>query len=153
MSTKKAVFRLNDEEYGLDISEVNTIEKDVKIEKMANAPQNIKGKVDIRGVKIPVYSLRSKFGIEDKQPDMNTRYLIVDINGTSIAYEVDNVKGIVDIVPVDIYEVPYIVKDDNTSYIESIAYCDGALVLILDSKLLIDEEEMKFVQSKTKKDR
>ncbi|MDI9508912.1 MAG: hypothetical protein GX319_01625 [Clostridiales bacterium] len=150
MSIKKAVFYLDDEEYGMDIADINIIEKNLKIEKVVNSPKNIKGKADIRGVKIPVYSLRSKFGIEDKQPDVNTRYLIVDVDGRKIAYEVDNVKGIVDIEPVHTYDVPYIVKADKTSYLDSIAYNEGGLVLILDSKLLIDNDEMKFIKDKIK---
>ena len=43
MSIKQAVFCLDGEEYGLNITEVNTIEKDMDIKKIADLPDNVKG--------------------------------------------------------------------------------------------------------------
>lgn len=156
MSTKQTVFRLDGEVYGLDIMDVSTVEKDLKITKLSNTPinensqlknvhslKNVKGKTDLRGEVIPVYSLRRKFGYEDKHADAETRYLITKVNGKNIAFEVDNVKGIDDIQLSDIYEVPSIIKCNKTSYIKSIADMDGSLVIILDTINILDEEETK----------
>lgn len=151
MSTKQAVFQLNGEEYGLNIIEVNTVEKDMNIKEMANSPNNVKGKIEIRGSEIPVYSLRRKFGFMDKEPDGNTRYLITNVNGIDIAFEVDQVNGILDIEASDIFDVPLIIKCNNTSYIKSIAKIDGGLILLLDSNSILDKEEMKALQAKDKK--
>ena len=46
MSSKYAVFEINGEEYGMDVIEVSTIEKGLSIKKMANSPDNVKGKVN-----------------------------------------------------------------------------------------------------------
>ena len=150
MSTKQTVFRLDGEEYGLDIMDVSTVEKDLEVTKLSNAPnnensylKNVKGKTNLRGEVMPVYSLRRKFGYEDKQADAETRYLITKANGKNIAFEVDNVKGIDDIQLWDIYEVPSIIKCNKTSYIKSIADMDGSLVIILDTSNILDEEETK----------
>lgn len=148
MSTKQAVFQLNGDEYGLDITEVNTVEKEMNIKEMANSPNNVKGKINIRGSEIPVYSLRRKFGFKDKEPDNNTRYLVTNVNGKDIAFEVDQVKGILDIEASDIFNVPLLIKCNKTSYIKSIAKIDGGLILLLDSNSLLDNEEMKALQAK-----
>lgn len=151
MNTKQAVFQLNGEEYGLNITVVNTVEKDMDIKKIANSPNNVKGKINLRGNEIPVYSLRRKFGFMDKEPDANTRYLVTNVNGIDIAFEVDHVKGIIDIESSNIFDVPQVIKCNNTSYIKSIANtCDG-LILLLDSNLLLDNKEMKALQAKEKK--
>ncbi|NLJ96786.1 MAG: purine-binding chemotaxis protein CheW [Clostridiales bacterium] len=149
MSTKQTVFRVNGEEYGLDIMDVSTVEKDLKIIKLSNTPvfKNVKGKTNLRGEEIPVYSLRRKFGYEDKEVDDETRYLITNVNGKNIAIEVDNVKGINDIQLSDIYEVPSIIKCNRTSYVKSIADVDDSLVVILDTNNILDKEETKALQA------
>lgn len=147
MSTKQAVFQLNGEEYGLDITDVSTVEKDMIIKKMANSPTNVKGKINLRGNEIPVYSLRKKFGIEDKKQDKNTRFLITNVNGMDIAFEVDHVKGILDLEPSDIFDLPHVIKCNDTSYIKSIANVGDGLILLLDSDFLLNNEEMKALQS------
>lgn len=146
MNTKHAVFQLNNKDYGLDISQVNTVEKDMKILKMENAPKNIKGKINLRGEEIPVLSLRRKFGFSDKEADNETRYLITDVNGKHIALEVDQVKGINDIDQSVVFEVPQVVKSNNTSYLKSIAKIDGDLILLLDSSKLLDTDEVKALE-------
>lgn len=150
LSTKQAVFQLNGEDYGLDIAEVSTVEKDVKIEAMNNSPKNVKGKIHLRGEEIPVYSLRRKFGFEEKQVDTDTRYLISMVKGKNIAFEVDHVKGIIDIEPSDIFDVPSVIKCNNTSYIKYIANINDSFVLLMDSSKLLDDEEIKALETKVK---
>lgn len=146
MSKKQAVFLLNGEEYGLDITDVNTIEKDLVVNKLANSPHNVKGKVNLRGNDIPVYSLRRKFGLEDKHQDKNTRFLIIAVDEINIAVEVDQVKGILDFEASDILDVPPVIKSNNTSYIKSIANTDDGLILLLDKDSLIGKDEIKALQ-------
>lgn len=151
MSTKQAIFQLNGEDYGLDITDVSTVEKDMDIKNLANSPSNVKGKINLRGREIPVYSLRRKFGIEDKKQDKDSRYLIIDVKGLDIAFEVDQVKGILDIDSSDIFDVPSVIKCNDTSYIKSIAKVSDGLILLLDSKLLLNNEEREAIQQKGKK--
>jgi purine-binding chemotaxis protein CheW len=148
---KQAVFQLNGEEYGLDILDISTVEQDMDIKKMTNSPSNVKGKINLRGKDIPVYSLRRKFGIEDKKQDTDTRHLIINVQGMDIAFEVDQVMGILDLDPSVIYDVPPVVKSHNTSYIKSVAKVSDGLILLLDSRHLVEDEEMKALQTVGKK--
>lgn len=148
MSTKHAVFQLNGEEYGLDITQINTIEKDLDIVNVPNLPENVIGKAKLRGNDIPVYSLRKKFGLPDKEPDTGTRYLITDTGDRQVALEVDLVKGIKDIDQSDIFDVPEVVKSSSTSYLKSIADTDGDLILIIDNNLLLDDDEIKALEKR-----
>jgi purine-binding chemotaxis protein CheW len=144
-STKQAIFKLGDEEYGLDIMEVNTIEKFLPIEAAANLPKNIKGIIRLRGDVIPVYSLRRKFGLEDIGPDDNTRFIITTSNGILIAYEVDQMVEIVQFEPEQLNETPSIVKSKDTSYIKSITSIHDRLAIMLDHDgILTDEEQNKI---------
>jgi len=142
MSIKQAVFQINGEEYGLDITKVSTIEKDLEVVKAEKMPKNIKGKINLRGTEIPVFSLRRKFNLPDEEADKDTRYLITNAGDVQIALEVDLVKGIKDFDQSDVFDVPEVLKNSDTSYLKSIAYSDGELILLLDSNLLLSDDEV-----------
>ena len=53
-------FRLDQEEYGIDILKVQEIRGYEKPTRIANAPEFIKGVVNLRGVIVPIIDLRLK---------------------------------------------------------------------------------------------
>ncbi len=141
VNTKQAVFYLEDEVYGMDIMDVKTIEKPIVVEQIANAPKNMKGIIRLRGDVIPVYSLRSKFGLPAKQPDQDVRLLITNSNGIQIAYEVDKMQGIANTDLEQMIEVPSIMKSKNTTYMKNIFNLDGRLIVLLDKDGILTKEE------------
>ena len=150
-NTKQAIFQLGDESYGLDIMEVNTIEKFITVEQVSNSPKNMKGIIRLRGDIIPVYSLRRKFGLEDKEPDDESRYIITTSNEVLMAYEVDKMQGIVQMEPGQQSEVPSIVKSKDTSYMKSVTNINGHLVILLNHDGLLSEEEQSKIKAIIKK--
>lgn len=150
-STKQAIFKLGEEEYGLDIMDVNMIEKFIPAEQVANSPKNIKGVIHLRGEIISVCSLRRKFGLEDIEPDEETRLIITTSNGILIAYEVDRVVEIAQIKQEQLNETPSIIKSKTTSYIKNITNLDGRLVILLNHDGILSEEEQNLIQNMVKK--
>ena len=140
-NTKQAIFMLEDKEYGLDIMDVNIIEKYMNIEPVASFPKNLKGIIRLRGDVIPVYSLRRKFGLEDITPNEDTRLIITTSNGIQTAYEVDRMSEILPLEKDQIFEVPSIVKSKDTSYIKLISGVDDRLVILLDNDGILSEDE------------
>lgn len=150
-SSKQAIFKLGVEEYSLDIMDVNTIEKGATIEPVSSFPQNVKGVIRLRGDVIPVYSLRKKFGMEDIESSVDTRYIVTTSNGIQTAYEVDKMAEIVQIEANQFIDVPSIIKDNDTTYIKSIANMNGRLVLNLDNNGILSEEEQNKMKVVLKK--
>jgi len=146
-STKQAIFKLGEAEYGLDIMEVNTIEKFITIEPVANLPKNLKGVIRLRGDVIPVYSLRRKFGLEDIQPNDDTRFIITTSNGILIAYEVDQMVEIVPLEPEQLNEVPSILLSKETSYLKSLTNIHEGLVIIMNHDGILSEEEQNKIKA------
>jgi purine-binding chemotaxis protein CheW len=58
------VFKLSDNEYGISILGVNTIERMMPITRVPKTQRFIKGVVNLRGEIVPVMSLRGCLGIE-----------------------------------------------------------------------------------------
>ncbi len=150
MVTKQAVFKLGEGEFGFDIMAVSTVEKYIPMEKAANAPDNMKGIIKLRGDRIPVYSLRSKFGLENKEPDNDTRLIVTNSNAMTIAYEVDKMLGIINVESEQLYEVPSIIKSTNTAYMKQVTNQDGRLIIIMDQNGILSEEEQESLKKALK---
>jgi Chemotaxis signal transduction protein len=150
-STKQAIFMLGEEEYGLDIMDVNTIEKVITVEPITKLSDQVKGVINIRGDIIPLYSLRRKFGLEDIDYDADTRFIITNSNGIKMAYEVDKVTEITMIEESQISEVPAILKAEDTSYVKAVANIGGRLVIVLNNDGILSEEEQNKIKAVMKK--
>ena len=60
-------FRLGGEEYGIDILKVQEIRGYDAITQIANAPEFIKGVVNLRGIIVPIVDMRIKFQLGDAE--------------------------------------------------------------------------------------
>lgn len=149
-STKQAIFMLGEEEYGMDIMEVNIIEKYMAIEPVASFSQNLKGIIKLRGDVIPVYSLRRKFGMEDIGPTDDTRFIITTSNGIKMAYEIDKVSEIVQFDEGQVFDVPSIVQGKDTTYMKSVTNIGERLVIILDHDGILSEDEQAKIKAVVK---
>jgi purine-binding chemotaxis protein CheW len=146
-STKQAVFMLGEEEYGLDIMDVNIIEKVIPVEPVSSFPKNLKGIIRLRGDIIPVYSLRRKFGLEDAEADDDTRFIITNSNGNLVAYEVDRMMEIVQFGPDQLYQTPSVVKSKDTSYIKAVTNVHDRLVILLNHDGILTEDEQSKIKA------
>jgi len=144
---KQVIFTLGEEEYGLDIMLVNAIEKYTNMVRIPNSPSYVRGIINIRGDVIPVYSLRRKFGLEDKIMDEDSKLIITKSNNILIAYEVDAVKEIIEIPAVDISDTPVIVKNNDTAYIKCVANINGRMILLLDHNGILSSKEKENIEN------
>lgn len=150
-ATKQAIFMLGEEEYGMDIMDVNIVEKFMEIKPVANFPKNIKGIIKLRGDIIPIYSLRSKFGLKEIEPTVDTRFIITYSNGYLVAYEVDRMVEIATLEEDQISEVPPVVKSQPTSYMKGVTKMHDRLVILLDHDGILTEEELEKIKAVVKK--
>ncbi|WP_295174038.1 MULTISPECIES: chemotaxis protein CheW, partial [unclassified Variovorax] len=54
-------FKLGEEEYGIDIQKVQELRGYDAVTRIANAPEYIKGVVNLRGIIVPIIDMRIKF--------------------------------------------------------------------------------------------
>ena len=75
--TKVVVFRAGNEEYGLPIEHVISIEKLENIKSLPNMPSYMKGVVKVRGELIPVLDTNRIFYHQDTSLDDQTKLIVV----------------------------------------------------------------------------
>ncbi|HQD50649.1 MAG TPA: chemotaxis protein CheW [Defluviitaleaceae bacterium] len=135
------VFKLGNEEYGIDILNVQNIERVLSITRVPKAPFFIKGVINLRGEIIPVMSLRLKFNLEADEYTDDTRIIIVKIDDNQIGMIVDEVKEVLQLTADSIESVQGVSginADINLSFIQGVGKVNNHIVTLLNIKSLID---------------
>lgn len=97
-STKQfIVFKLDEQSYGIDIQNVQIIEKIKPIMRVPKAPSCVKGVMNLRGEIIPVVSMRKQFDLDPIEETDHTRIIIVKIQEDMVGIIVDEVKEVIEL--------------------------------------------------------
>ena len=140
-------FKLDDEEFAINILEVQEINRMTTITKMPNSPHHIEGVVNLRGRVIPVVSLRKKLGLTEKENNEHSRIMIMDISGNIMGLIVDAVSEVLRI-PTNIVEPPPpLSTGSGTEFIKGVAKLEDRLIMLVDLKGLFGIGDMPLIES------
>ena len=130
-------FKLGNEEYAVDILKVQEINRMKEITRVPNTPAYVEGVINLRGKVIPVVNLRSKFSLGERENDIQSRIMIMDIQGITMGLVVDAVSEVLRI-PSNIVEpTPQMASNISTEYIKGIAKLEDRLIILLDMDMLV----------------
>jgi len=130
-------FKLGNEEYAVDILKVQEINRMKEITRVPNTPAYVEGVINLRGKVIPVVNLRSKFSLTERENDIQSRIMIMDIQGITMGLVVDAVSEVLRI-PSNIVEpTPQMASNISTEYIKGIAKLEDRLIILLDMDMLV----------------
>lgn len=144
---KLVIFKLGEENYGLDIEIVKGIEKLLPIVRIPNSVPYIQGIINLRGSIIPVLSLRNRFSLPEVPDTDTTEFLITSVGETLLAIKVDEVDSIYDLATANIFDTPPIVRGADTSYMKEVVLMnDKRLIIVLEASELLSAQEKAAVQ-------
>jgi purine-binding chemotaxis protein CheW len=142
-------FKLDEEEFALDISKVREVLDFTKITKVPQTPAFMRGVINLRGAVVPVVDLNKKFGIKDTEKTVNTRIIIgeVDIEGENIVLGVlaDSVHEVMELEPDHIEPAPKIGTRLNTDFLKGMGKRDEEFVMILDIDKVFSADDLAIV--------
>ena len=134
------IFKLDDQEYALDITNVVQVVRMVAITPMPEASEVVEGVINVRGKVIPVVDVRRRFGLPPKPYDLNTRLLITRWDGRMMALIVDVVSEVL-AMPTSNIEPPSEIAP-QMERLSAVGKLGDRLLLILDlGRALTFEEE------------
>jgi len=142
---KYLTFTLANEEYGIGILKIKEIIGMILITTIPQAPEYVKGVVNLRGKVIPVIDLRLKFGMQAIEYNERTCIIVLEIgdqnNEVMIGIVVDSVSEVLNIKGEDIEEAPHFGSTLDTEYILGMAKSENSVKILLniDSILKTDE--------------
>lgn len=140
-------FKIDDEEYALDINRVQEITGYTKLTKLPNAHKSIKGMFNLRGNVIPIFDLRIKFKLKEKEYDKFSVIIVFRTNNKTIGMIVDEVSDVLNIDKDKIQDAPDLSMSIDTQFIEGVGKVGEKLIIVLNLEKLLSEDEINKIQS------
>ncbi len=101
-------FTIGDETYGIDIRAVREIRAWSATTALPNAPDFVRGVINLRGTVVPILDLRARFGRGRTEPTKVHVVIVVAIDSRIVGILVDTVSDIVAVATTEIRPVPEI---------------------------------------------
>lgn len=138
-------FRLDREEYGIDILKVQEIRGYEPPTRIANAPPFIKGVVNLRGTIVPIVDMRLKFNCANAVYDTFTVVIILNLHQRIVGIVVDSVSDVMGLVPDQMRGAPDIESIIDSDAIIGLGSLDDRMLILLDIEKLMSGLDMSLV--------
>ena len=139
-------FTLGKEEYGIDILKVQEIRGYETVTRIANAPEFVKGVVNLRGIIVPIVDMRIKFNLGEPTYDQFTVVIILNIGGRVVGMVVDSVSDVITLSPEQIKPAPEMGTALNTDYLIGLGTLDQRMLILVDIDKLMSSSEMGLIE-------
>ena len=140
---KYVIFKLYDDEYGIDIMRVKEVTEFVQVTKVPNTPDFVEGIINLRGEITPIINLKKRFSKSDELSKIAHRILVLNLDDKLVGFMVDDASMVITMDDTQIQETPEIIGGDDKKYIEGIGTLGERMVIILDLVQVLDENEKK----------
>jgi purine-binding chemotaxis protein CheW len=140
-------FKLGSEEYGVDIAQVQEINRMVAVTHVPRAPQFMEGVINLRGQLIPIIDLRARFGMPRAEHTKNTRIVVTEIGSKRVGMVVDSVSEVLRLPVEQIEAAPDMIAGVDTEYIRGVGKIEDRLIILLDLAKIITGSEKRELES------
>lgn len=140
------VFRLGAEEYGIDIQKVQELRGYDSVTCIANAPDFIKGIVNLRGIIVPIIDMRIKFDLGTPTYDQFTVVIILNIAGRTMGVVVDSVSDVITLRDEQIKPAPEMGTVMNTDYLIGLGVLDQRMLILVDIEKFMSTAEIGLIE-------
>ena len=117
-------FMMSDEEYGVDILAVQEIRGWEESTLIPNAPEYIRGVINLRGTIVPIMDLRIRFGLKRVEYSPVTVVIILKVDGDHgervMGIVVDAVSDVYTISDASTRKPPELTEDRNSGFIKGL---------------------------------
>ena len=138
-------FRLDKEEYGIDILKVQEIRGYEPPTRIANAPAFIKGVVNLRGTIVPIVDMRLKFNCSNVEYDSFTVVIILNLRQRIVGIVVDSVSDVMGLVPDQLRAAPEIESVIDAESVIGLGSLGERMLILLDIEKLMSGVDMGLV--------
>lgn len=140
-------FRLGAEEYGIDILRVQEIRSYEQPTRIANAPEFIKGVVNLRGVIVPIVDLRLKLGCPSAEYNAFTVVIVLNVRGRVVGAVVDSVSDVLELTRDHVKPAPEMNASVDTTFITGIGSVGERMLILMDIEALMSSADMGLMDS------
>lgn len=125
-------FRVNKQEYAIDIMKVQEIIRVREITSVPHAKSYMQGVINLRGTVVPVVDMRSRFGLGSTERSDSNRIVVVNMNGNVTGLIVDSVSEVLRISKDVIEKPPASVSGVEAKFIDGVGKLeDGKRIIVM----------------------
>ncbi len=140
-------FSLGAEEFGVNILQVQEINRMVEITQVPQTDRFVKGIINLRGKVIPIIDLRTKFGMEEKEYDNHSRIVVVETGDETVGLVVDSVAEVLRVPAGSLEDAPDLISNHgggtaNSDFIKAIVKLDERLLVYLDVGKIVGSSKL-----------
>lgn len=139
-------FTLGREEYGIDILRVQEIRGYEPVTRIANAPDFIKGVVNLRGTIVPVVDMRIKLDLGEPTYDQFTVVIVLSIGGRVVGMVVDSVSDVTTLKPEQVKPAPEMGTTFDSDYLIGLGTLGERMLILVDIDKLMSSAEMGLIE-------
>lgn len=137
-------FRLDQEEYGIDILKVQEIRGYESPTRIANAPNFIKGVVNLRGTIVPIVDMRLKFNCAKVEYDAFTVVIILNLRSRIVGIVVDSVSDVMELPPESLKAAPDVDSVIDSASVLGLGSLGDRMLILLDIEKLMSSPDMEL---------
>lgn len=137
-------FRLDAEEYGIDILKVQEIRGYEPPTRIANAPNFIKGVVNLRGTIVPIVDMRLKFNCSKSEYDSFTVVIILNLHNRIVGIVVDSVSDVMELPPESLKAAPDVDSVIQSDAVLGLGSLGDRMLILLDIEKLMSGVDMEL---------
>jgi purine-binding chemotaxis protein CheW len=139
-------FRLGSEEYGVDIQKVQELRGYDAVTRIANAPEFIKGVVNLRGVIVPIIDMRIKLNLGTPTYDQFTVVVILNLHQHVMGMVVDSVSDVITLVADQIKPAPQMGSAIDSDYLIGLGAIDERMLILVDIDKFMPSSDIGLVE-------
>lgn len=143
-------FRIGKEEYGVDIMSVREIKGWAPATRLPNSPHYVRGVINLRGLMVPIYDLRARFGGGETEITRTHVIIILKVGERVFGVLVDGVSDILTIPEDQIKPAPEMDQTVDSAYLRGLVTIQERMVALLVLDRLFasaDVDEQKLIAS------
>jgi purine-binding chemotaxis protein CheW len=139
-------FKLGAEEYGIDILRVQEIRSYEEPTRIANAPEFVKGVVNLRGVIVPIVDMRMRFNLQQVNYDSFTVVIVLNIANRVMGMVVDAVSDVITLTREQLRPVPEFNSAIQSDHLLAIGAVEDRMLILVDIEKLMTSADMGLVE-------
>ncbi len=135
-------FTIGEEEFAVDIMIVREIKGWAGVTRLPNAPAYVRGVINLRGVILPIFDLRARFGMGETQATEKNVVIMLAVGDRTIGVLVDTVSDILTASKDEIKSAPDMQTNIDDAYVNGLISVDERMVVLLEVKGLFDRKTL-----------
>lgn len=138
LSSQFLTFTIGEEEYGVDIMMVREVKGWTETTRLPGSPEYLRGVLNLRGIIIPIFDLRCRFGQGLTDAGSKNVIIIIAVGERTIGILVDTVSDILSVNSGDVKPAPESESEEDQRFISGLIAVEGRMVVLLDIQHLFE---------------